>query len=78
MAASSSLAELYLGLSNIGDEGAKAIAAAVAASGSLTRLYLWPNNIGDAAKQLLRAAVQGRQGFELKLGGTDRSGPSVW
>ena len=63
--ASGSLTELHLGLNQIGDEGAKAIADAVAASGSLTHLSLDNNKIGDAAKQRLRDAVRGRQGFRL-------------
>ena len=67
ISASGSLAHLGLSANNIGDEGAAAIAAAVAASGStLTRLELGgKNTIGNAAKQLLRDAVQGRQGFAL-------------
>ena len=54
---SGSLARLYLGCNDIGDEGAKAIAAAVAASGSLTHLELYGNSIGDEGAKALAAAV---------------------
>ena len=65
MAASGSLAVLWLNHNNIGDEGAKALVAGVAVSSSMASLNLVNNNITDAAKQSLRDAVQGRQGFNL-------------
>ena len=70
VAASGSLARLWLAGNNIGDEGAKALSASVAVSGSMAALFLFGNNMNigdapDAAKQSLRDAVQGRQGFAL-------------
>ena len=67
VAASGSLAELYLTSNGIGNEGAKSLAAGVAASRSMARLLLDVNNIGADAKQSLCDAVQGRQGFNLGL-----------
>ena len=67
VAASDSLAELYLHHNRIGDEGGKALVAGVAASGSMVFLMLHGNSIGDAAEKSLWEAVKGRQGFQLSV-----------
>jgi len=54
------------GSNNIGDEGAKAIADAVAASGSLATLYLKGNKIGDEGAKALAAGVAASGSLALK------------
>ena len=52
---------------DIGPEGAKALAPALAASGSLTKIDVRYNLLGDDGKAALRKVVEGRSGFELML-----------
>ena len=61
------LPQLNLYGNELGPEGAKALAAAIAASGSLAHLNLRSKEIGDAAQQLLWDAVRDRQGFRLDV-----------
>jgi len=58
---------LSLGSNQLGDAGAKAIAAMLRTNRSLTWLGLDRNKIGDAGKKAVREAVEGRKGFELML-----------
>ena len=60
------MATLYLHHNQIGDAGAKALAAAVAASGSLAYLNLYNNIIGDAGAKALAAAVAASGSLALK------------
>jgi hypothetical protein len=52
---------------NIGPEGAKALAPALAANASLTKLVVWGNMLDREGEAALRKAVEGRSGFELGL-----------
>ena len=58
---------LILRYNQLGDAGAKAIAAMLRSNRSLTRLDLQVNKIGAAGKRALRKAVKGRKGFQLEL-----------
>jgi Ran GTPase-activating protein (RanGAP) involved in mRNA processing and transport/predicted GTPase len=51
------LTKLDLGKSHIGDEGVKAVAAALARNNSLAHLDLWRNNIGAAGAKAVTAAL---------------------
>ena len=64
--AGGSLSHLDLFNNNIGDEGAKAIADAVAASGSLTYLEIGNNNIGDEGAKALAAGISASGPLALK------------
>ena len=55
---SGSLALLWLDGNSIGDEGAKALAAAVASSGSMATLSLGGNAIGDVGAKALADAIR--------------------
>ena len=46
---------LDLWANNIGDEGARAMADALAKNATLQTLYLWSNNIGSETKAILAA-----------------------
>ena len=49
---------------NIGDEGAKALAAALRVNGVLKTLII---NFGGEGERVIRDAVSGREGFELEM-----------
>ena len=66
LAASSSVAKLWLYGNDISDEGAKALAAGVAASGSLVELNLYDNPIGDEGAKALAAGVAASDSLALK------------
>ena len=57
---------LNLGGNQLGDDGAKALAAAVAASGSLAELHLDDNNIGDEGAKALAAGISASGSLALK------------
>ena len=61
------LAELDLKKTELGDEGAYALASALEVNAVLTKLDLGCNRIGDEGKQAVRDAAGGREGFELDL-----------
>ena len=63
---SGSLEVLGLSSNNIGDEGAKALAASVAASGSLAELFLGQNQLGDAGAKELARAISASGSLTLK------------
>ena len=61
------LTSLELSHSNIGPEGAKAIAEALKVNAVLTKLNLKYNSMGDAGEKAVRDAVKDRSGFVLQL-----------
>ena len=61
------LTNLVLRHNNIGDEGAKALAAALRVNEVLTSIDLRNNSLGDEGKGVIREAVSGRVGFELEM-----------
>ena len=58
---SGSLATLWLSANQIGDEGAKALAAGVPASASLAQLFLDRNSIGNEGAKALAEAIRRRR-----------------
>ena len=58
---------------NIGPEGAKALAPALAASGSLTQLDLDGNNLGAEGAKALASALRNSEGCKLKKLNADSS-----
>ena len=63
----SGLKALYLEKNAFGNEGATAVAGALAGNKVLTELWLTGNDLNADAMKQLQGAVQGRQGFKLKL-----------
>ena len=61
------LTNLVLWENNIGDEGAKALAAALRVNEVLTSIDLRRTNLGDKGKKAIQDAVSGREGFKLEL-----------
>ena len=61
------MTELELGVNEIGDEGAKAIAEALKVNAVLTKLWLGGNYWGDAGGEAVRDAVKDRSGFVLMV-----------
>ena len=59
--------ELSLEGSQIGPEGAKAVAAMAAVVASMTRLDVRWNHLGEEGGAALQKAVEGRSGIELEL-----------
>jgi Ran GTPase-activating protein 1 len=58
------MTELELGVNEIGDEGAKAIAEALKVNAVLTTLSLWNNSIGDEGATAI-AQAEGQRGVDL-------------
>ena len=63
----STLTELSLRWNRLGDEGAKALAPAIAANASLTHIDLENNGFGEEGKAAIREAVSGKTGFKLEI-----------
>ena len=62
------LTELWLGVNNIGDDGAKVIVEALKVNAVVTILsFVGNNRMGDAGKKAVQDAVMDRSGFVLEL-----------
>ena len=51
----------------LGAEGGKALAGALAGNTTLTKIYLEYNDMGNDAKKALREASRSRKGLELEM-----------
>ena len=60
-------AQLILYDNNLGPEGAKALAPAIAGSSSLTKLDARWNRLGSEGAAALQDAVRSKEGFELLI-----------
>ena len=67
LAVHASLTKLIIWGNNLGDEGAKALAPAIAASATLTHIDLEQNNLGDEGKAAIHEAVRGKTDFKLEI-----------